>query len=178
MALNDRRGENLRQTYKFFDLTEWTRRGGVPHREPYFDTAETEQGERQRVFIDAALFPTWPEWKRESDRARDVALLGDAREENGALFGRSFPLAGEPHFLIEKIYSTWRLWINVLCPDEAAFYEVVEQAKQAAAARDALDEEYREMAVLRYDPKIETTKYNSLLNWQDAQAAALLERLE
>ena len=172
MLFKDQRGEDIRRTFTKFDLDSWRARGGRDGREPYYD----ESGERQRVYVDARFFPTWREWKPEADRARDVALLGEAKQEGATLFGKSEALSGEPHFLVEKVYSVWRLWINVLCPSEVAFNETVTLAKQEAERRDRVEKEHKEMAAVRGESQ-ESTLYCSLLNSRDKQTAELIERV-
>jgi len=155
-----------------FDLIEWRRRGGKPRQEPYFDRVPGIDGGR-RIFVDALIFPTWAEWRRERDRALAAAIYADGCETIGFMFtGESAPISPKPLFLLERKYGSWHIWLNAVIENEQAFSNVYMDARIAADRQEKFDREHRNdgslgsMLTLSFAqrPPFDGTQYDSCLN--------------
>ena len=113
-----------RTQFKNFNMTYWRSRGGQGV--PYYD--ELPEQRKQRVYIDAAIFTKWEQWKSQADIARDAAIMGENCMTRAFVKrGDTLPLSADPPFMAERNWITfdYRIWINVLCPSETEFYRAV-----------------------------------------------------
>lgn len=125
--------EKLRFCTRYWDDT-----GGNPKKRPYWDAVGSEyNGKRQRVFISALWFPTWEAFQPEAERALAAAVVEyDHFQDKYAKSGASYPISGEPHFLVEKITNWGRRddlyvpWINALCPSREQFDVTLAEAQR------------------------------------------------
>ena len=122
--------EQFRFCKKFFDEN-----GGQPDKRPVWtEESDGQGGKVQRVFISATWFPTWERWQPEAERALNAAVVQfDAFHGVFEKSGTSYPIVGEPHFLLEKS-NVWgnefTIWINGLCPDKEQFELTIAEARK------------------------------------------------
>ncbi len=164
------RGYDEWERIRFLDLYEWRRQGGRAGEEPYFDQID---GGR-RVFIDALLFPTWEEWKRQRDKALAAALYGDGgRKGIGCIITDNVaPLSPRPLYLLERKFQTWHPWLNACIATEETFANAFVDAHIVIDQQERFDRENRghgelgDMLTLAFAkrPPFETTVYDTELN--------------
>ena len=116
----------------------WDTNGGAADKRPaWYETSDGNGGKVQRVFISASWFPDWARWQPEAERALNAAVVRyDAYHGVFEKYGTSYPIVGEPHYLLEKS-SIWKddftVWINALCPDQEQFEATFAEAKAKIA---------------------------------------------
>jgi len=179
MDKSNLRGFDEWERTRFLDLYDWRRQGGIAGEEPYFD--EIDGG--RRVFIDALIFPTWAEWKRQRDKALAAALYGDGgRRGIGSIFTDNLPpLSPRPLYLLERKYQTWHPWLNACIATEEAFAGAFVDAHIAIDKQERFDREHRghgelgDMLTLAFAerPPFDGTQYDSCLNETDDAVSEL-----
>ena len=116
----------------------WDENGGAADERPvWYEASDGQGGKVQRIFISATWFSNWERWKMEADRALSAALVRyDAFHGIFEKSGTSYPIAGEPHYLLEKS-GIWKdeftIWINALCPSKEQFDLTLVEARQKIA---------------------------------------------
>lgn len=132
--LDQTRDDACRKT-PAYNLNAWRKAGGKDGQEPYFEPDTEFRGyERKpviRVYVDAKLFPSWDDWKREAKRAETGAIMRSGHSGLTTFYGGpDYGFSGKPPFITEKVPSVgWRVWINILCPSESEFLRAVADAE-------------------------------------------------
>lgn len=154
----------------------WYSQGGKDGEEPYVDKIKVCGVEKQRVFVDYELFPSWEKFSTAAKLAINAATLSRNPMEPSKFWHSStaLPLDNTPYYLIEHIDENkvafienheerLRLWINALCPDEHTF----ERIKDEAVTRfNEFKEEFKNNSLLAAihlnNSRIEKTQFCSL----------------
>ncbi len=129
----------------------WYSSGGKDGEEPYTDKVKVCGVEKQRVFVDYELFPTWEKFSIAAQMAINAATLTPDIIHPGRYWKAPFalPLDNSPKYLIEPIPTTkgiaLHIWINALCPNVYAFERITETAK---AIRNMWEKEFEHDNIL------------------------------
>ena len=128
---------NDSERFRHFERRYWDGNGGrADHRPVWYDSDDTIRGRQTRMFISSSWFPNWPDWAAERDRALKAREL--KYDFFSGLYERRtdfelFPLAGEPHFEVEKdpvFEGGFAIWVNACCPSREAFEATLTEARE------------------------------------------------
>lgn len=165
------RGSVYREGLKNYSLRKWRKYGGKDGCEPYFDEVTVTEGYNShpatRVFVDATLFPLWPDWRTEADRARMGAVDHEFPSGMVVYFGGlEYTLADKPTYLIEETASKGtRIWVNICIGTEQDFDAAKQAAQEEIEARRAWERNHGvKVNAVSGMRRFATTKYNSALN--------------
>lgn len=117
------------ELFHSFNARFWDTHGGQSARRPFWYEDGNEYfggGRRQHVFVSATLFPTWGDWKKQADLAKDASCMRlDAFTGAFVKSGDSYPLSDSPPYLLEKDEKRYgdfySVWVSVSCPSKAEF---------------------------------------------------------
>lgn len=94
----------------------------------------TPIGKTTKIYVSASWYEQWPDWKTQADIAREAHCLEfDRFNDFFVKGGSSYPLSGDPKFLLEKsavFASGYEIWINVCCPGADEFQRTLAEAKR------------------------------------------------